>query len=134
MSETASDLAFAVELLSGMGQVEARRMFGGAGLYADGLMFGLIDDGVIFLKVDAALKETLVAAGSRPWVYTQSKGPKAGVPQETSYWSLPESALDDPDDAGDWGRRALAAARAIKAAKPVRAKKSKGPGTRAPAT
>ena len=109
-------------------------MFGGAGLYAEGLMFGLVDDGVIFLKVDAALKEALVAAGSRPWVYSQSKGPKAGVPQETSYWSLPESALDDPDEAGDWGRRALAAAQAIKAVKAVRRKQAQGRGTGAPVT
>ncbi len=134
MSESASDLAFAVELLSGMGRVEARRMFGGAGLYAEGLMFGLVDDGIIFLKVDAALKEALVAAGSRPWVYSQSKGPKAGVPQETSYWSLPEAALDDPDEARDWGRRALAAAQAIKAVKTVRHKQAKGRGTGAPVT
>jgi DNA transformation protein len=133
MSETASDLAFAVELLSGIGRVEARRMFGGAGLYADGVMFGLIDDGVIFLKVDEPLKAALADAGSHPWVYTQSKGPKAGAPQETSHWSLPESALDDADEAGAWARRALAAAQAIKAAKPVQARKSRSGRAGAPA-
>ncbi len=115
MSETAAALAFAVDLFSGMGLVEARRMFGGAGLYAGGVMFGLIDNEVIYLKVDEALKAELAAAGARSWIYTERKGPRAGIPQETSYWSLPEPALDDPDEACAWGARALAVAQAIKA-------------------
>ena len=120
MSETAAALAFAVDLFSDMGQVEARRMFGGAGLYAGGVMFGLVDDDVIFLKVDETLRADLAAAGAHPWIYTERKGPRAGIPQETSYWSLPEPALDDPQEACAWGLRSLAVAQAIKAAKPVR--------------
>jgi DNA transformation protein len=125
MSETAAVLAFAVDLFSDMGRVEARRMFGGAGLYAGGVMFGLIDDDVIFLKVDEALKAELAAAGSHSWIYTERKGPKAGIPQETSYWSLPESALDDPEEACTWALRSLAVAQAIRAAKPLRRKPPK---------
>jgi DNA transformation protein len=125
MGQSAATLAFAVELFSGMGPVEARRMFGGAGLYARGVMFGLIVEEVIYVKVDAALKADLVAAGAWPWIYTQGKGPKAGLPQETSYWSLPEAALDDPDDARAWGLRSLAVAEALKAAKPVRGRAAK---------
>ena len=120
MAESSATLAFAVELFSGMGLVTARRMFGGAGFYARGVMFGLIDDDVIYLKVDETLKAELAAIGSRPWTYTQAKGPKAGVAQETSYWSLPDTALDDPDEACGWGQRSLAAAEALKAAKPAR--------------
>jgi len=130
MSETASALAFAIDLLSGMGRVVARRMFGGAGLYAGGVMFGLIDDDVIYLKVDETLKADLAAAGARSWIYTERKGPKAGIPQETSYWSLPESALDDPEEAAAWGLRSLAVAQAIKAAKPVRSGRPKRRATR----
>jgi DNA transformation protein len=120
MSESAADRAFAQDLFSGMGRVEARRMFGGAGLYADAVMFALIDDGRIYLKTDAALMADLKAAGAVSWIYTERKGPKAGVPQETSYWSLPESAIDDPEEACAWGRRALAVAEAKKAAAPKR--------------
>ena len=100
-------------------------MFGGAGLYGDGVMFGLIDDEVIYLKVDESLRADLAAAGARPWIYTERKGPKAGTPQETSYWSLPESALDDPEEACAWGLRSLAVAQAIKAAKPIRSRRPK---------
>ena len=127
MTESAAALAFAVDLFSDLGHVVARRMFGGAGLYAGGVMFGLIDDEVIYLKVDEALKADLAAAGSRSWIYTELKGPKAGIPQETSYWSLPDSALDDPEEACAWGRRALAVAEARKAAGPVRKKRSASP-------
>ena len=127
MTETAAALAFAVDLFSDLGPVEARRMFGGAGLYAGAVMFGLIDDEVIYLKVDGALRADLAAAGSRSWIYAERKGPRAGIAQETSYWSLPDSALDDPEEACAWGRRALAVAEALKAAKPVRKKRSPPP-------
>ncbi|MFI4935469.1 MAG: TfoX/Sxy family protein [Caulobacterales bacterium] len=120
MSQSAAAMAFAQDLFSGMGPVEARRMFGGVGLFAGKAMFGLIDDDRIYLKTDAALKADLVAAGAVSWIYVEAKGPKAGVPQETSYWSLPESAADDPEEACAWGRRALAVAEAIKAAGPKR--------------
>jgi DNA transformation protein len=53
MAEAAADLAFARELFSGLGRVEVRRMFGGAGLFAGDTMFGLIDEGRIFLKTRA---------------------------------------------------------------------------------
>lgn len=120
MGEAAADLAFAADLFSGLGHVQPRRMFGGAGLYAGGVMFALVDDGCIYLKTDADLQADLAAAGATSWLYTERNGPKAGVPQETSYWSLPESALDDPDEACAWARRALAVAEAKKAATPKR--------------
>ncbi len=120
MSEAAADLAFAEDLFSGLGHVQARRMFGGAGLYAGGVMFALVDEGRIYLKTDEALQADLAAAGAVSWIYTERRGPKAGVPQETSYWSLPEPALDDPDEACAWARRALAVAEAKKAATPQR--------------
>jgi DNA transformation protein len=120
MGESAADLDFAQDLFSDMGHVVARRMFGAAGLFAGKTMFGLVDEGRIYLKTDAALQAELKAAGADAWIYTERKGPKAGVPQETSYWSLPESALDDPEQACDWGRRALAVAEAKKVGPPKR--------------
>ena len=128
MIETAT-LEYAVDLFSGMGGVSYRRMFGGAGLYSHGVMFGLIDDDRIYLKVDEPLKAALAGEGSQPWIYTERNGPSAGAPQETSYWSLPEAACDDPEEACDWGRRALAVAGAIKAARPVRRRREPDPGS-----
>ncbi len=117
MAVSASQVAFAEELFAGLG-VSARRMFGGAGLYAEGVMFALIDDSeTIFLKADAALRETLEAEGSYPWVYTYPSGPKAGQAMEMGYMSLPDAALDDPSEACAWGRRALDTALKARTAK-----------------
>jgi DNA transformation protein len=99
--------AFAQELFSGMGPVSVRRMFGGAGIYAGDLMFALIDDDTIFIKADDALKAALAAEGSVAWTYTRN-----GETREMGYWRLPESALDDQDEAVEWGKRALAVAQA----------------------
>jgi DNA transformation protein len=117
MAVSKASIDFAVDLLSGLGEVSARRMFGGVGLYAGGVMFALIDDETVFLKTDAKLKADMVAEGSVAWIYTSAK---EEWPQETRYWSLPDSATDDPEEAVRWARRSLAAAQAIKAAKPVR--------------
>jgi len=73
---------------------------------------------VIYLKADEALKRDLAAEGSNAWIYTPAKGPRAGIPEQSSYWSLPEAALDDPDAACAWGQRAIAAAVALRAPKP----------------
>jgi DNA transformation protein len=40
------------DIFSAFGSVSVRRMFGGSGIYADGLMFALVADGVIYSKVD----------------------------------------------------------------------------------
>src|SRR4051794_12576918 len=102
---------FVHELFADFGPVRIRRMFGGAGLYAGDVMFGLLDDDVIYLKTDAALKAELAEAGSVGWVYSRAPGKW----EETSYWRLPEAALDDPEAAAGWARKALAVA----AARPV---------------
>jgi DNA transformation protein and related proteins len=86
-------------------------------------MFGLIADDVLYLKTDEALKAELKAEGSAPFVWSPRKGPRAGEPVETSYWRLPEAALDDPDEATRWSRKALAVAKAKAVAKKPKAKK-----------
>jgi DNA transformation protein len=108
--------AFVEELFAGLGPVRIRRMFGGAGIYAGDVMFGLIDDETIYLKADEALKAELQAEGSVGWVYSRAPGKW----EETSYWRLPETALDDPDEAAAWARKALAVAQAKAAEKKPR--------------
>jgi len=107
---SADDLA--QDLFAGLGPIRIKRMFGGAGIYVGEQMFGLIVDDVIHIKADAALAQALAEEGSAPVVWTPTKGPKAGQAIAMSYWSLPDAALDDPDAALAWGRRALAVAHA----------------------
>ena len=91
------------ELFVGVGPVQIKRMFGGAGGYADGVMFLLLGNDTIHIKVDDALKIELLDLG---------------------YWRLPEHALDDPDEAAVWGRKALKIAKAKAAAKPPKKAKA----------
>ena len=101
---------YVLELLTGLGRVQSRRMFGGAGLFRDGVMFGLLLNDVVYFRVDDALAADLKKQGSAPWVYTRN-----GKPREMGYWRMPETAADDPDEAVAIARRAFAAAVARKA-------------------
>lgn len=117
--------AFVKELFAGVGAVQIKRMFGGAGGYAEGVMFLLIADDTIYLKVDDPLRAELLREGSAAFTWTPSKGPHAGEQREMGYWRLPEDALDDPDLAAQWGRKALVVAQRAAKAKPAKKTKTK---------
>lgn len=110
------------ELLAPLGPVTVRRMFGGAGIFADGLCFAIAIGGEVYLKTDSETRGVFAAAGSTPFVYL-----RRGEPSETSYWRLIAEAYDDPDLLKHWGGLGLAAARR-KAAKPARRGRAKKPG------
>ena len=116
---------FVRELFADVGAIQIKRMFGGAGGYANGVMFLLLADDVIYLKVDAALKQELAQEGSGPFLWTPTSGPRAGENVEMGYWRLPDAALDSPDEAALWGRKALAVAQAAARAKPKAKRKTK---------
>lgn len=103
---------FVKELFAGLGPVQIKRMFGGAGGYVDGVMFLLLADDAIYLKADDVLKAELRTEGSGPFVWQPQSGPRAGEKVDLGYWLLPDSALDDPDEAATWGRKALTIAKA----------------------
>ena len=93
------------DLFVGLGPIRTRKMFGGQGVYRADLMFALEAYGELYLKTDEASLEAFRTAGSRPFVYE-----KDGRRTQTSYWLIPDTALDDPDEAVRWGRMALEAA------------------------
>ena len=104
------------ELLAGMGALRTRRMFGGAGVYLDDLMFGLIADETLYFKADADTRPAWEAAGSEPFSFAYKDGRR----EITSYWRLPASASDDADEAQRWARLGLEAALRAKRPKKVR--------------
>ncbi len=113
--------ALAQELFAPLGRITFKRLFGGAGIYCDELFFALVHDGGIYLKVAPETEALFRAAGSEPFIY---HNPKRAQPVQLSYWTLPGEALDDPDCALDWGRRALHSARAVAVAKANKAIKA----------
>ena len=87
------------------GHVTPRRMFGGLGVFHDGLMIGLVADGLLYLKADEQSVPLFEDAGSRPFVY-QGRN----KPVRMSYWSVPDEAMDDPDAMRKWADCAYSAA------------------------
>jgi DNA transformation protein len=107
------------EIFQAFGPVSIRRMFGGQGIYRDGAMFALEDEGELYLKVDDESVGHLRDLGSRPFSY-QTKDGRTTI---LSFWLMPESALDNPDEAAELARMAFRAALRAKAAGARKAKK-----------
>ena len=94
------------ELFEGLGPVTIRRMFGGKGIYHDGLIVAVVlSTGDVLLKADTISAPDFEAAGAKRWA-EGPKGRKVNMP----YWSIPESALDDADEMAAWARKAHEAA------------------------
>ncbi len=93
------------EVFAEFGHIQARRMFGGYGIYHDGVMFALVADDTLYLKVDAATREQFLSRGLQAFSYD-----KNGKTVSMSYHLAPEEILEDPAMARDWARQAYAAA------------------------
>ncbi|MFN3232674.1 MAG: TfoX/Sxy family protein [Alphaproteobacteria bacterium] len=122
MAVSAEYKAFINEMLEPIGGVSIRGMFGGGGVFCQGVMFGLIADERLYFKVDDGLQTELEAEGSEPFTY-EAKGGKRGV---MSYYEAPERCYDDQDDMLDWARKALEAAFREDAKKPKSKQKRTG--------
>jgi len=94
MPNSQSFVEHALDLVSAIGPVSARAMFGGHGLYCDGVMFGLLDDDELFLKTDAECRAFFVDAGCRMWTYP-------GMNQ-TSYYRPPDDAHESSEAMLPW--------------------------------
>lgn len=94
------------ELFEGLGPVSIRRMFGGKGVYLNGVIFALILRDELMLKGDAEIAADYEAAGGQRWTYTNKRN---GKPVAMPYWTAPEIALDDPDEMTVWARKAYEA-------------------------
>ncbi len=99
------------------GPVQIRGMFGGSGVYADGVMFALVADDVLYLKIDDGNRGDFEARGMKPFTYRHKNN---SGPVAMPYWEAPADVLENPDDLAEWATKALRAARTAKAAKPKR--------------
>ena len=105
MGKKSEYIEYMIELLQPLGVISSRNMFGGCGLYCDGMIFGLFADDMFYLKVDHVSQELFEAEGLRPFTY-ESKGKEVKM----SYYQMPESAYDDQDEALKWGQLGIEAA------------------------
>lgn len=91
--------------MAGLGPVAARRMFGGFGLYLQGLMFALIVDDQLYFKTDDDSLPDFLRAGCRPFTY-RSRGREVAL----RYYEAPAEVFDEPEVMRDWAARAHAVA------------------------
>jgi DNA transformation protein len=113
MARSGEFVAFVLESLQPLGGVNARRMFGGWGIYKDDVMFALIAYETLYFKVDDGNRAAYEDAGLPHFTYTDK-----GKPIRMSYCEAPSEGFDDPEILCDWARGAFAAA--LRAKKPKR--------------
>lgn len=106
MAKQSGYLTYLLDLLSPLGQVSSRSMFGGYGIYRDGVMFALVAYETLHFKVTADNQADYEQAGSQPFTYNKQDG-KATV---MSYWEVPTDLLEDQDQLLEWARKAYATA------------------------
>lgn len=95
---------FVLDQLEELGDVAARSMFGGVGLYHRGIFFGIIAGDVLYLKVDHTTRQEYERAGSRPFKPYPNR---SGTMQ---YYAVPVGVLETPTDLVRWARQAVAVA------------------------
>ncbi len=105
MSLNREFVRYVLDQLSPLGPVTSRAMFGGAGVYLNGTIFGLIAYDTLYLKVDESNRGDYEDAGMEPFRPFEDKA------SQMSYYEVPVDVLEDRDDLSDWARKALAAAK-----------------------
>ena len=112
-----------LDLLMPLGEVSARRMFGGYGIYKDGAMFGLVADDRFYIKSDDENKDAFISRGCEPFVF----GERNGKVIVSRYFEPPESAFTNAQKMKPWALLGIAASeRAPKKKKPAKKKKPHG--------
>jgi DNA transformation protein len=120
-----------MELLVPLGPVLARRMFGGFGLYVDGLFLAIISRGELYLKADALSQSRYVDAGCEPFRYSKSGKDGRQEVASLNYFRPPEETIESPALMLPWGRLAMEAALRSANAKPKASTPKNSAGTSA---
>jgi DNA transformation protein and related proteins len=109
--------AFVLEQLRDAGEITPRAMFGGVGLYCDGIFFGIIAGDVLYLKVDDSTRAEYEAQGMSAF------RPYAGRPGTMQYYEVPLTILESPVDLAAWARTAVKVAARAHSATRCRSRK-----------
>jgi DNA transformation protein and related proteins len=95
---------FVLDQLSNVRDLRAASMFGGVGLYAGDVFFGIVAADVLYLKVDDETRGEYLASGAVPFQ------PFEGRPTSMSYYSVPPAVFEDPETLARWAARSVVAA------------------------
>ena len=100
MSVSDNYRTYIVDQLAALPGLSTRRMFGGLGLYSGEWFFALIDDDVLYFKVDAANREDYTARGMKAFM------PFPGQPS-LGYFQVPEDVIEEAEDLTRWAKRSV---------------------------
>lgn len=114
---SAEFIDYIAEQLRPLGNLRSKRMFGGVGIYIDGLFCAFVADEMLYFKADALSVEKFQKAGCKPFTYA-----KDGVEHAMQYYRIPDQALDSADELIGWARLGMEAA-LRKASRPATPKK-----------
>jgi DNA transformation protein len=116
MAVTPGFADFVAEQLEGCGPIATKRMFGGVGIYSGDTFFAIIDNDILYLKVDDTTRGSFERAGCAPF------RPYGDERETMQYYNVPVSVLEDADELARWGMKAIAVAIAAKQKKKPRAR------------
>lgn len=119
MAVSSNYLDYVLDQLSCVGPVTSKRMFGGAGIYLDGLFFALVDDDVLYFKVDESNRAGYEAAGMKPFK------PFGEESYSMGYFEVPIDVLEDRDQLQQWANKSLEVARSKRPVNKSKKKKSR---------
>ena len=121
MANSNEFIDFLHEVFEDLGPIQAKRMFGGYGIYHDGLMFGLVVANQLYLKVDDENRHYFEAQKLGPFVFAMK-----GKPVQLSYHLAPEAIMDERELAAMWARRSWNAALRAQSLKVLQSEFAKG--------
>lgn len=102
MARQSEFIEFVLELLTPLGGVRARAMFGGHGIYRGELMFAIIVDDRMYFKADADTRKTFTKLGLAPFTYVAR-----GKTQTLQYYEAPPEVFEEPEAMLKWARQAI---------------------------
>ena len=111
------------DMFAAIGPISIRRMFGGKGVYADGMIVAVVlSTGELHVKGDEETRALYEGEGAVQWV-PHMNGRVSAMP----YWRVPADVLDDQDALDRWAHLARDVARRAAAS-------GKKPASKKPAT
>lgn len=118
MAATPDLLTTVLGLLSGLGELRQRKMFGGTYIYCDDLFIATVHDGALYFKANANTAPEFIKRRLRPFSY-----PKQGGIATLQYYQAPPEVFNNRAAMRRWAERALTTAR--QDASSTRARKAK---------
>jgi len=98
-------ISYILDMLQDFGQVKGKAMFGGYGIYRDGIIFAIVVDGALYIKADDKNRALFEENGLHQFSYI-----KKGKECFMSYYSASEEAMDDKDELYYWAWKGYEAA------------------------